>query len=158
MGISTRQVDYLNLVRFVMWFSILWIVITICAVISALPFALRIIEEGKAETPGEMFVVTWPLIMVSLSIPAGITLMIILFDRWGDTRIARMLYGESASQELSREDAHDLIREARRIAKEAGLVEPHEGVLEHLHLKHKHEKPIEETESDTIDHTVSVES
>ena len=138
----------MNLVRFVQWFAILWIIITICAVISALPFALRILEEGKAETPGEMFVVAWPLIMVTLSIPAGIALMIIWFDKWGDTKMARILYGESASTEtLTHEDAHDLIREARRIAREAGLSEPHEGVLEHLHLKHKHEKSVEESPS-----------
>ena len=69
--------------------------------------------------------------------------------------MAKMLYGESASQEtLSREDAHDLIREARRIAKEAGLTEPHEGILEHLHLKHKHGKPIREAVENKVEETV----
>jgi hypothetical protein len=132
----------MKLVKFVQWFAILWIVITFCAVISAIPFAIRIMEEGKAETPGEMFVVAWPLIMVTLSIPAGIALIIIWSDKWGNSRMSKMIYGESAPQE-TQENTRDLFREAKRIAKEAGLVEQQEGILEQLHLKHKHEKPIE---------------
>jgi hypothetical protein len=133
------------MVQFVQWFAVIWLILTACAIIAAVPHALKVLERGRTTNSGELLVISWPVIMVGLSIPAVVALLIIWFDMWGDTVMAKMLYGESASIDMvHRDSTRSMKRQASRMARDAGLVAPPQGILEQLGLRAKKQEETEE--------------